>query len=64
MDEVAWQIEMRTGVGVGLGDVVVGVGVGDVVVGVGDADVSVGEGDGDAYVQPAFQISWPAGVQL
>ena len=48
VDEVAWQIVIRTGVGVGVGDVVVGVGVGDVVVGVGVADVSVGEGDGDA----------------
>ena len=54
---VAWQIVTLADVGVGVGEVDVGVGLAEVSVGVG-----VGEAAGTA--QPAFQIAWPAEVQL
>ena len=48
---------VSVGVGVGLAVVSVGVGVGLAV-------VSVGVGDGLTVLQPAFQMAWPAALQL
>ena len=62
----AGDVVMDVGVGVTVVRVGVGVGlpVGSVGVGVGLAVVSVGVGDGWTTLQPAFQIAWPAALQL